>query len=102
MNEQNTQTQKRKWSRKRWIAEQHGVELREFDEYQPTQRARENRLPIYTDGTLEVCVYADDSKEKVKNTLEGRYWKCRKHWYDPTVLIYTETDENGASANFDY
>ena len=62
-----------KWSRKRWIAEQHSADIKEYDEYQPSLKGREKRLPIYTDGTLEVCVFPTDSKETVERTLEGRH-----------------------------
>ena len=91
-----------KWSRKRWIAEQHSADIKEYDEYQPSLKGREKRLPIYTDGTLEVCVFPADSKEIVERTLEGRHWKVRKHWRNPEVTIYIETDAEGASPNFDY
>lgn len=91
-----------RWTRKKWIAEHHGCPASDFEEYQASLRHRERRLPIYTDGTLEVCVLPTDPHEMVQRTLEGRHWKIRKHWRNPEIIICIETDAAGASPNFDF
>ena len=88
-NEQKTGL-KYKWSRKRWCGEYSGTPTSEYDEYQPSLRGREGRLPIYTDGTMEVCVFPSDSAAIVERTLEGRQWKKLTHWRDERVTIYRE------------
>jgi hypothetical protein len=94
-NETNKQERKVRRSRRGWIAEQHGANISDYEEYQPSLRGREGRLPIYTDGVLEFCVLPTDSQKKVEATMEGRSWRVRKHWRDSSVLIYTETDDKG-------
>ena len=79
-----------KWSRKRWIAETTGGNLADYEPHQPSLRASERRLPIYSDGTLAVCVLPSDAPELVERTLDGRQWKRREHWRYPGVVIYTE------------
>jgi hypothetical protein len=95
MDQQNTEYNqstelKYKWSRKRWCGEQSGTPCSDYDEYQASYRGRERRLPIFTDGTMEVCVFPSDSAAIVERTLEGRQWKKISHWRDSRVTVYRE------------
>lgn len=84
--------QKKKWSRRRWCAEDGGGDLADVEEYQPTARGKENRLPIFEDGGLAVVELPGDSEVKLNNALDGRAWRKRQCWRDQAVTIYREVE----------
>lgn len=80
-----------KWSRRRWLAELGGTDLREVTEYQPTRRAREGRLPILEEaGVLFVVALPEDSEEALQAALSGRKWRDYRHWKKPAVRVFEE------------
>lgn len=81
--------EKPKWSRKRWCAEWIG-DSEGLDRYQQSLEGPERRLPIYDNGTLRVVQLPGDSPTKLAAALEGRTWKAKPHWRDPSVIIHTE------------
>ena len=81
-------------SRRHLVAEALGADISDIREYQSTQKARENRLPIFDCGYLVFCILPTDSAEKVERTKEGREWQIRSYWRDASISICMEETTN--------